>query len=218
MLWGGFIAVIVLGLWFITKTPTDNGKETLLLDKPSASDHVEGNAQAKVVLVEYSDLQCPACARYYPVVKQIREELGNDVMIVYRHFPLRQIHPHAEIAARAAEAAGMQGKFWEMHDIMFEFQQDWSAEINPKDSFERYAAQIGLDVGRFKDDINSKAAKEGVQNSYESGLRNGVNATPTFYLNGVKIENPNGYGLIDIVKAEIEKVKVESTGEENATQ
>ena len=149
------------------------------------------------------------------MLKQIREELGNDVMTVYRHFPLRQVHPHAEIAARAAESAGLQGKFWEMHDLMFEFQPDWSAEINPKDTFVRYATEIGLDLEKYKTDIGSREVKDAVENSYQSGLKNGINSTPTFYLNGLKIENPGGAGLIDLVKVEIEKTKIQIENTDN---
>ena len=156
----------------------------------SASDQIEGNREAETVLVEYSDFQCPACGVYHPIIKQITKEFGGDIAFVYRHFPLRQIHQNAELAARAAEAAGKQGKFWEMHGLIFENQKEWSNQRKAKEFFEQYAESLGLNASQFKADIDLREIKDKVNADYQSGLRFGVDATPTFFLNGERLQNP----------------------------
>lgn len=163
-----------------------------LVDLASTADWSKGNKEAKVVLVEYGDFQCPACGAYYPLLKQLSQELGGEMQFVYRHFPLRQIHINAELAAWAAEAAGRQGKFWEMHDLLFENQREWSEEPRANNLFIRYAESIGLDAERFANDMDSREIKGEVEKDYESGVKSAVDATPTFFLNGRKIQ-PRSY-------------------------
>jgi protein-disulfide isomerase len=165
----------------------------LAVDAVAASDQTKGNSESKVLLVEYSDFQCPACGRYYPLLKQLNQELGDQIQFVYRHFPLKQTHKNAEPAAFAAEAAGKQGKFWEMHDLIFEGQKDWSEKRNAKETFAEYAQSLNLDMERFKTDVESKEIKNKVRNDYSSGIKAGVNSTPTLFLNGKKLQNPRGY-------------------------
>jgi protein-disulfide isomerase len=153
----------------------------------------KGNPEAKIVLEEYSDFQCPACGAYDPIIKQLTREFGSNIQFTYRHFPLRQIHTNADLAARAAEAAGMQGKFWEMHDTLFEHQKEWSNSGNAKEDFVNYAQKLGLDAKRFISDLDSKEVKEKVDSDQKSGERLGVNSTPTFLLNGEEIQNPRSY-------------------------
>jgi protein-disulfide isomerase len=160
------------------------------LDKPTATDWMKGSSAAPVVIVEYSDLQCPACRAYQPLVKQMTEEYGDRIALIYRHFPLKQIHLQATLAAQAAEAAGMQGKFWEMHDLLFEKQTEWAENPRARALMSDYAKALNLDVSQFKKDLFSKQVKILVNADYMSGLTHGVNATPTFYLNGQKIKNP----------------------------
>ncbi len=157
------------------------------------SDWVKGNTESKVTLVEYSDLQCPACGVYHPVVKKLNEEFKDRIKFAYRHFPLRQIHPNSDLAAQAAEAAGKQNKFWEMVDKLFENQEKWSPEKNPRDIFIEYATSLELDLEKYKNDFDSKEVKDEIEKDYQSGVRAGVNATPTFFLNGNKLENPRTY-------------------------
>lgn len=159
----------------------------------SSSDWIEGSREAKVTLIEYSDFQCPACGAYYPIVKKLSQELGDKTQFVYRHFPLRQLHANAELAARAAEAAGKQNKFWEMHDMLFENQNKWSGKKNVKDIFVEYAGSLDLDIEKFSNDLNSKEVTEKVENNYQNGVSARVNATPTFFLNGTKLQNPTSY-------------------------
>lgn len=154
------------------------------------SDLAKGNKDSKITLIEYSDFQCPACKAYYPLVKKLVQDYGNDFQFVYRHFPLPQ-HANAKNAAYAAEAAGKQGKFWEMHDMIFENQARWSEAHNAKDMFLEYASSLNLDVEQFGKDFNSSAIKDKVEMSYKDGVSNKVNATPTFFLNGQKIQPTN---------------------------
>lgn len=163
------------------------------VDKVSDADHVKGPLTAPAALIEYSDLQCPACGAYYPVVKKLESEFGDKLLIVYRHFPLRQIHKHAAEAAQASEAAALQGKFWEMHDKLFETQESWSALGSVESAFVGYARDIGLDEAKFKSDYVSQAAKDRVSRDEQSGTAAKVNATPTFFLNGKKLSNPRSF-------------------------
>ncbi|MEK9182351.1 MAG: DsbA family protein [Patescibacteria group bacterium] len=185
---------IVFGMVKIASRNSPNNKEPLsLADILTESDWIRGNKNAKVIITEYSDFQCPACAAYYELVKQVHKDFGDNLAIVYRHFPLRQIHANAEAAALSAEAAGRQGKFWEMHDMIFESQENWKDEKNAQEIFSEYAGKLDLDAERFKLDLNLKELKQKVEADYQSGVKAGVNHTPTFFLNGKEIQNPRSY-------------------------
>lgn len=193
---GGGLAILAalfaVSFWFAGGSGS-GGTVSMLSGGLASDDWRRGNENAKVVLIEYSDFQCPACASYYPLVKALHEESGDSLLVVYRHFPLSQIHVNAEPAARAAEAAGRQGKFWEMHDVLFERQKEWLEDRNVIGAFSVYAGALGLDTGRFINDFNSQEVKERVRRDYQSGFRAGVAGTPTFFLNGKKIQNPRSY-------------------------
>ena len=150
-------------------------------------DHVVGNANAPVTLVEYGDFECPFCGRSYPAVRRIRGELGDRLRFVFRHYP-RPEHPHARHAAEAAEAASAQGRFWEMHDQLFEHQ-----DALTDSDLARYAADVGLDVKRFQRELASHVYLERVQRDIQSGAHSDVHGTPTFFINGVKHEGPDTY-------------------------
>jgi len=154
-----------------------------------SNEHIKGSIEAPITIVEYSDFQCPACLAFFPVVKAITESEDKNIRFVYRHFPLSQIHPRAEASAIAAEAAALQGKFFEMHDILFENQEEW-AKGNEKASFyfKKYATEIGLDVEQFENDLNREDLKSEVQKDYATGISSNVTGTPSFYLNGKKLE------------------------------
>lgn len=191
----GFAALALLfavSFWFAGNGDS-GGTASVLSGALASDDWMRGNENAKAVLIEYSDFQCPACGSYYPLVKALHEEFGDSLLVVYRHFPLSQIHENAEPAARAAEAAGTQGKFWEMHDLLFERQKEWSGDWNAAGAFAAYAGALGLDTGRFINDFNSQEVKAEVARDYESGFRAGIAGTPTFFLNGKKIQNPRSY-------------------------
>lgn len=203
--------VIVLGLlvfggvrfadWLRTPVPgTEVGTTEI-----SEDEWVKGDASASATLVEYSDFQCPACGSYYPVVRQLSEDFGENLRVVYRHFPLISIHPNAVPAARAAEAAGIQEMFWEMHDILFENQSEWSVEKDPEDFFVTYAEELGLDVEKFEEDMNSQEVQDKINQDIVSGNQLGVNATPTFFLNGERIANPAGLeSFTQLIQGELE--------------
>jgi protein-disulfide isomerase len=145
----------------------------------NAADHHEGNINAAIILVEYGDYQCPHCRRAYPFVKRLLNEKGQDLHFVFRNFPLREIHPYAYVAAITAEAAGKQGKFWEMHDRIFENQDKLNTSY-----LMTLAADIGLDMQQFANDSTSEEIQTKIENDFESAIRSGVNGTPTFFING----------------------------------
>ena len=145
------------------------------------ADHALGAAQAPVTLVEYGDFECPHCRQAYPIVKELQHRMGPRLRFVFRHFPLTQVHPHAEHAAEAAEAAGAQGKFWEMHDRLFERQ--FALE---HDHLVEYAQDLGLDAPRVARELAAHIYEPRVREDFLSGVRSGVNGTPTFFVNGIR--------------------------------
>jgi protein-disulfide isomerase len=147
----------------------------------SESDHRSGPDDAPVTLVEYGDFECPACGAAYPIVEGVRKMMGARLRFVFRHFPLTQIHAHAMHAAEAAEAAGAQGKFWQMHGMLFEHQD----ALEDADLV-RYAKALHLAVKRFGSELASGAHAERIGEHIRSGIRSGVNGTPTFFINGVR--------------------------------
>jgi protein-disulfide isomerase len=148
----------------------------------SQRDHIAGPTTAIVTLLEYGDYQCPHCGMAHPVVKQIRRSpLGRWLRFAYRHFPLTTIHPFAEPAAEAAEAAGEQGLFWDIHDLLFENQE----RLDP-DCLLEFAAALELDVPRFTQELSARRYAPRVREDFMSGVRSGVNGTPTFFVNGVR--------------------------------
>lgn len=166
----------------------------------SAKDHAQGTSNAIIELVEYGDYQCPYCGHAYLIIKKIQQLFDKDLRFVFRNFPLSEIHTQAKIAAIAAEAAGLQGRFWDMHDIIFENQQN----LSPSFLIE-YARKIGLDVDRFKTDLENEACVAAVEADFESGVRSGVNGTPSFFINGAKYNGPwNEDNLASRIKNKID--------------
>ncbi len=161
--------------------------------------HIKGNPDAAVKLVEYSDFQCPACAQFHSVVKEIVDEYGDQLSFEYRHFPLSQIHRLAEPAARAAEAAGQQGKFFEYHDFLFENQGTWSNSTNPAQFFLQYANEVGLDIDEFTRMQRSSILRSHVQSQFAEARDLGFTGTPSFLLNG----EPMKFQTFDEFRAQI---------------
>ena len=159
-----------------------------------ARDHVQGPETAAITLVEYGDYQCPYCGQAYPVLKAVQKHYGPKLRFVFRNFPLREAHPHAQMAAESAEAAGAQGKFWEMHDALFEH-QDELTEANVAHLARKIA---GLDVERWALDLREHRFEKRVQEDFSSGLRSGVNGTPSLFANGLRYDGPvEGAHLIE---------------------
>ena len=146
-------------------------------------DHIAGPDDAPVTLVEYGDYECPYCGMAHPVVKRAQRELGKQLRFVFRNFPLAEAHPHAQIAAQAAEAAGAQGRFWEMHDLIFEHQDALEVE-----HLLGYAASLGLDAKQIARDLEAGTYVKRVRDDFRSGVKSGVNGTPTFFVNGVRYD------------------------------
>lgn len=154
---------------------------TSLKPKVNDIDNIQGNPDAVITLVEYGDYQCPHCGHAYPIVKQLQKEFGDKLKLVFRNFPLRKIHPLANAAAIATEAAAKQSKFWEMHDAIFENQEYLDAN-----SFIFFADQLGLDMDQFNNDTAEANIIQKVDDDFESGIISGVNGTPTFFINGIR--------------------------------
>lgn len=161
------------------------------------ADHVIGKKDSKVLLIEYGDFQCPSCGEAYPSTKKIIEEYGDRIGFVFRNFPLTSIHPNARVAAATAEAAGLQGKYWEMHDMLYERQNDWNSLSGDKrgDIFNGYAQSLGLDINKFKSDLQGNnttgdtSINKKIAFDQALGKQFGVNATPTFFINGKQMDD-----------------------------
>ena len=146
-------------------------------------DHIAGRLDAPVLLVEYGDFECPHCGRAYPMVEAARRQLDKEMAFVYRHFPLAEVHPHAVLAAEAAEAAGAQGKFWPMHHMLFEHQ-----DALDLDDILAHAGALELDLTRYARELAAETYATKVRDDFRGGVRSGVNGTPTFFINGVRFD------------------------------
>lgn len=186
------LIVIAVGLFGIfTLTKSDNGQESSGNGNATASNHTVGAGNKGVTLVEYGDFECPACKSYFPILQEVKSSYGDDITFQFRHYPLNQIHQNAFIASRAAESAGRQGKFFEMHDLLYENQEVWSQNSNPSSIFEGYATQLELNLDQFKSDMTSADVAGVINADVKEGQAIGANSTPTFTLNGRKIDqNP----------------------------
>lgn len=167
---------------------TDKSKLILPI---AGRDHIQGPIDAPAVLVEDGDYQCPFCGEAYPMVKALQDRMGDKLCFAFRNFPLKNMHPYAEHAAEAAEAAGAQGRFWEMHDLLFENQEALADE-----DIEQYATELGLDVQRLMNEIRSGAYAARVKEDFRGGVRAGVNGTPTFFVNGVRFDGELAAGAL----------------------
>jgi protein-disulfide isomerase len=183
------MAVIVGGFVFTKQksdTKTGDGNKTAV----QATSHTKGSNTTGVVLIEYGDFECPACGQYYPIVKQVYETYKDRITFQFRHFPLVQIHQNAFAASRAVEAAGKQGKFFEMHDVLYENQASWRNTNNAISFFDTYAQQLDLDMAKYKQDFASEETNDAINADMREGQNAGATSTPTFVLDGKKIENP----------------------------
>jgi len=208
------VVIGMVGLFVLTKKSDAPSTSTNTDPKiVTSADHVRGDKNAPVTLIEYGDLQCPACGAFYPIIKTLEANYAGKVRFVFRHFPLSQIHPNALAAARAAEAAGMQGKFFEMHDKLYETQSSWGElTTNQQALFESYAQELGLNMTKFKQDYSSDQVATIINDDESSGQKAfGIDSTPTFILDGVKIKNPQGLDefskLLDTAVASVSSKK-----------
>ena len=176
------------------------------------ADHSMGSKDNKIMLVEFGDYQCPGCEGAYPHVKTLMEQYGDDVTLVFRNFPLTSIHPNARAAAAVAEAAGLQGKYWEMHDMLYGSQSDWDSLDTSKrtDIFNGYASTLGLDVEKFKADVVAKPVTQKINFDLALGKSVKVTGTPTFFLNGEQLDEATTTGIIQgdltAIKAKLDEL------------
>ncbi len=178
------VIVAIAGFWFLTQPAKDSGT------KAEPTNHVLGEGSTGVVLIEYGDFQCPACGSYHPILQQVKELYKDRVTFQFRHFPLESLHKNARAASRAAEAAAAQGKFWEMHDYLFENQMAWQDTGDPVSIFENYAKIIGVeDMAKFTEDYKSSTINGLINADLDAGRALGASSTPTFVLDGVKLDD-----------------------------
>lgn len=185
------IVVIFLGIFALGGKKSDNGNSSN--SNKTLTNHVIGNASSGVKLVEYGDYQCPYCEAYAPTVQQIQEEYKDKVQFQFRNYPLTQAHPNAFAAARAAEAAGLQNKFWEMHEALYSGANysAWTTAKDPYTLFEGYAKQLGLNTTQFKSDFASNKVNDLINGDMEEGNRIGITGTPSFFINGKAVQIAN---------------------------
>jgi protein-disulfide isomerase len=181
---GTLILIVAVAVLFSRTAQPKVVANDLLIDKAR---HATGSAEPKVTITEFSDFQCPACAAVEPLLLQLRQEHSNQVKVVYRQFPLLSIHPYAQVAAQAAEVAAEKNKFWQFHDVLFSNQKTWAelkSEEEVKNAFAEYAQKLEIDKSEFLKRIDSPDIKDRVALDVSQGTQAGVNATPTFYVNG----------------------------------
>ncbi len=195
---GLFTLLIVVGAAvFLSNPKTSQTTSDVITDKallfgPKEDRYAEGSESAKVSVVEFGDFQCPMCAQVAPVVNKIREEYKGKIYFVYRNFPLPQ-HKNAQLAAVSAYAVGKQGKFWEMSDQLYDQQLSWADKSDAKDTFAKIASGLGIDMAKYLALINENAGVEKIQRDQSDGYQLGVNATPTFFINGEKYAQALSY-------------------------
>lgn len=196
---GGLVALIIVVALAVgilgNKTPLQSGFIATVAPAITAADHARGDASASVSVIEYGDFECPACAAYEPLVEQLTKNYSGRITFIFRNFPLQQ-HRDAQIAAQAAEAAGLQGKYWEMHDLLYKKQDEWSKEGpgTVGKYFDSYAQSLGLDITKFHADMNSDAVKNKVASDAAGGNSARIDHTPTFFVNLKQIQNPTSAG------------------------
>ena len=162
-------------------------------------EHIQGPENAPVTLVEYGDYECPHCGRAYPVIKRVQKHFGKRLRFVFRNFPLSELHPHAESAAETAEFAGAHGKFWEMHDLLFENQERLSGDL-----YLKLAEQLSLPIEALTKALEEGTYQTRVRADFSSGVRSGVNGTPTFFINGKRHDGPFDYEtLVPAIQGQI---------------
>lgn len=182
------IVLIFVGIFVFTGNKDSKSSSSSSGSKAATSKHVIGKGTTGVTLVEYGDFQCPYCGQYFPIVKQVQEKYNDQITLQFVHFPLTSVHQNAFAASRAAEAAGLQGKFWEMYDQLYTNQTAWSSTSDPSTYFETYARLIGIDVAKFKTDYASSAVNDTINADMAAGTKLKITGTPTFFLDGKKIE------------------------------
>lgn len=200
----GTAILLIGGVVLLSKLSTNNPQSTTVVQIDYNKGQKIGSDSARVKLVEFSDFQCPACGAVEPYLKRFRNDYPADVQIIYRHFPLAQ-HQYARTAATLSEAAGEEEKFWEMHDRIFETQEQWSNLPAATDFFLTLAKELGLEENKVKETLEKDSFKSKIDTDFSEGQRLGVNSTPTFFLNGKKLNLKSFDDLNSAVQEELKK-------------
>lgn len=202
------VIIVFVGIFVLTGNKSNGGSGNSKGSTGTLTQHVEGQGKSGVKLVEYGDYECPYCGEAYPVIKQVVSDLNQQITFQFRNFPLISIHQNAFAGARAAEAAALQNKFWEMHDLLYQNQQQWTGASDPTTFFDQYAQQLGLNVNQFKTDYASSKVNDLINADMAEGNKLGITGTPTFYLDGKQTTLPYQQGasaVEQIINAEIAK-------------
>lgn len=207
----GIVIIVLFGgaIWHsrVASEKSNEGVEVMA--------HIKGNPDATVTLTEYSDFECPACAAFQPALTEILDTYGDRLQFEYKHFPLHlanpAMHPHSVDAALAAEAAGQQGEFFAYHDVLFARQEEWAAAAVPITYFIQYASDLGLDLDQFKSHLKSSVLRERVQSDFRAGKELNITGTPSFFLNGQKMQFETFEAFIGQVAAAVDPDSASST-------
>jgi protein-disulfide isomerase len=186
----GILAAIVVIFVAVLLITQHSGSKNTSVNKSNLTHHVEGGGSTGVKLVEYGDYECPACGQYYKPVKQAFQKYHKRITFQFRNFPLTSLHPNALAAARAAEAAGLQGKYFGMHNLLYSNQRVWGTSKNPSSYFQNYARKLGLNLKKFKQDFKSSQVNAKINADKAKGMKLNIQGTPTFFLDGKKLKKP----------------------------
>lgn len=202
------LLIIVGAAIFLSGAPQQTESTTVADAKTliKGDSHATNPKGAKVTIVEFGDYQCPACGSAHPVIKKLLGDYKEKITVVFRNFPLDSVHKNAQIGAEAAESAAVQGKFWEMHDMLYERQSEWSELDKPQDLLVTYAKELKLDTNKFKEDLEKKTYATKIKADYDDGIRLGINSTPTFFINGkLQTSGWSEKGFKKVIDAELKK-------------
>lgn len=211
--WGVVVVIILIfvGIFALSGKKSDTTSSSG--STAGLSQHVEGNLKSNVSLVEYGDYECPYCGQYYPTVKAVETEFNDQIKFQFRNFPLVSVHQNAFAGARAAEAASLQNKFWEMHDVLYENQDAWSTASDPTTYFKQYATELGLNTTQFQTDYASSKVNDVINADMAEGNKLNIQGTPTFYLDGKQIQVANTTASFEkVIKQALADQKVTSSG------
>lgn len=198
------VLVALFGLFFFTSSKDDSTKSNESSQEATVSNNSKGGNSKNVELLVYGDFECSVCEQFFPIEKAVTEKYKDEIKFTFRHFPIDTSHPNARAASRAAEAAGRQGKFFEMHDLLYGNHSSWTTTTNAKPLFVEYAKSLGLDMTKFESDYNSQNVNSTINADKSEGTKKGVQGTPTYFINGDKLENGD-ISSVDSFSAVIEK-------------
>lgn len=202
----GVIIAIFAGILWVNGNKKDDSNGGKGVSSVQPTNHVRGNTSSKVKFVEYGDYQCPYCGQYYPIIEQVYTKYQDKISFQFRNLPLNQVHQNAYAAARAAEAASNQGKFWDMFALLYQHQSEWSEQTNASSIFEGYAKQLNLNISQFKKDVVSSKTNDIINADKEEFNKTKEEiSTPTFFLNGKKISATSVDGFSKLIDAELKK-------------